>query len=469
MHNQNTFTVAPSFPKKLGLKNLGDWEEFESCILHETTCRLLRLRGGVLYPELATSWKISTNKLNIEFSLREGAYFADGTQITADDVLFSIKRSLLCGGQYSSRYFGKLLGHEKLKNVIDNIEGLKKLSKYKIAITLTKPAILFVEDLAKLPFSILPRNGVDQTRDTIHSDFAASGVYKIDKFTEDEVILPINDKNWQGKESNLIPYIRIIPASNVPPEVRLMNAEIDTVTLSTAEFDLASLEKKNFKTVVAGPSLTYLRFDFKGPTLSINRALAKDLNFYLNRNEIVESAGGLFAKFAKPSSAIKAGIEAIENESKKIFTDQKQNEAELRLREFGKSELGIESNILPAPLSELTQNPKGGEWDAAIAGHALAPAAPAAALQFLAGTEPQKTNLPSSHSLFSFYSRIPDARTYEQKLELVREYNRLNEEDSFIAPLALRFTYIVFAGRFDISAISGYEGNWRISEIKMPG
>ena len=40
-------------------------------------------------PNLATSWKISSDSLSIDFALRRGVTFSDGTPLTADDVVYS--------------------------------------------------------------------------------------------------------------------------------------------------------------------------------------------------------------------------------------------------------------------------------------------------------------------------------------------------------------------------------------------
>ena len=45
-------------------------------------------------PELAESWKVSENGKRIEFQLRSGIAFSDGTPFTADDVRYTLKRAM---------------------------------------------------------------------------------------------------------------------------------------------------------------------------------------------------------------------------------------------------------------------------------------------------------------------------------------------------------------------------------------
>src|SRR5215472_12936443 len=54
---------------------------------------LIRLnrRTQRLEPELATAWKVSLSGRRIEFTIREGVKFSDGTPFGAEDVAFTIK------------------------------------------------------------------------------------------------------------------------------------------------------------------------------------------------------------------------------------------------------------------------------------------------------------------------------------------------------------------------------------------
>ena len=43
-------------------------------------------------PDLATDWKVSDDALTYTFTLREGVKFSDGSNLTADDVVFTYKQ-----------------------------------------------------------------------------------------------------------------------------------------------------------------------------------------------------------------------------------------------------------------------------------------------------------------------------------------------------------------------------------------
>ena len=58
--------------------------------------RLVRLAadGKGVEPELATAWKVADDGLSATFTLRDGVKFSDGSPMTAEDVVFSLKRAI---------------------------------------------------------------------------------------------------------------------------------------------------------------------------------------------------------------------------------------------------------------------------------------------------------------------------------------------------------------------------------------
>jgi ABC-type transport system substrate-binding protein len=64
---------------------------------------IIRTADGKLLPTLATSWALTSDPSVWEFKLRKGVKFHDGSLFTADDVLFSLRRSARGSGALALR------------------------------------------------------------------------------------------------------------------------------------------------------------------------------------------------------------------------------------------------------------------------------------------------------------------------------------------------------------------------------
>lgn len=53
--------------------------------------------GGTIVPWLATDWTWSPDGLTLTFTIKQGVKFHDGTELTAEDVAFSLNRQLIMG------------------------------------------------------------------------------------------------------------------------------------------------------------------------------------------------------------------------------------------------------------------------------------------------------------------------------------------------------------------------------------
>ncbi|HEY64510.1 MAG TPA: ABC transporter substrate-binding protein [Caldilineae bacterium] len=65
-------------------------------------------KGGPPRPHLAESWEVSDDGLTYTFHLRKGVKFHDGTELTAEDVAFSMDRMLSIGKGFSWLWKGVL-------------------------------------------------------------------------------------------------------------------------------------------------------------------------------------------------------------------------------------------------------------------------------------------------------------------------------------------------------------------------
>ena len=104
-------------------------------------------------PQLATDWK-ATSPTTWVFNLRKDVKFSDGTQMTSEDVVFSILRAKLPTSDF--------------KEYISSISAVKAIDDYSIQIDTTEPNPILLNQLSNIfvvskawateNFSIAPQN-----------------------------------------------------------------------------------------------------------------------------------------------------------------------------------------------------------------------------------------------------------------------------------------------------------------------
>jgi len=136
--------------------------------------------GNLCKPWIAESWKVSDDAKSYTFRLRKGVKFHDGSEVTAEDVAFSMDRQQTLGGPISSYFKAVKPGTTK---VID---------KYTVQFNLEKPDPSFMASL--FVFKILNKDQIVKNKGPgkygefgdygvkwIDSHDAGSGPYKVVK------------------------------------------------------------------------------------------------------------------------------------------------------------------------------------------------------------------------------------------------------------------------------------------------
>lgn len=478
-----SFRIRVPFPKTLKLKNLRDWDSFESKVLFNTTCRLIRFDFDKPEPSLAESWTISDDRLRIEFRLRKDAKYSDGTPIVADDVLMNFNRHLRLDGQFAEVY--KSAGIE-----------MKTIGQHVFVMLFKKEVPTVFEHLASLSFSIIPPSRAKSNVDEVDAAGPSSGSYKVTSFGSSKLVLEINKNHWGSSTKNLLQRVEISPATKGDLE-HMRSGEIDGGVLAGASQSKDELERIGVQFIKRGPTLVYFSIDFNGPSLSKYPEIAKLIHTYLDRKAIVESLKVEFPGYA-PAHGVSAMIEKIDHEESIRFSNEERISAKTKLVTIARSmkndnveftlsytdasnssksvveavttelrKIGFPVRHLILPFSEILEEPRTGRFDGGLVSHGLDGSAPAVALQFLAGTSPTASNLPPSHEVFRMYPKLSNVRGYAEHLELLREYNTLNSKTGFIIPIVTSMSYHIFGSRFDVSRVRPYQGRWEFFDIRL--
>jgi ABC-type transport system substrate-binding protein len=110
--------------------------------------------SGTLVPELAERWDIADDGRTYRFTLRQGARFQDGDEVTADDLKRSAERALAADAPEPFReYFSSLVGLEEfVAGKAKQLDGVTVEGRYVVSYRLKERDATF---LAKLALHVL--------------------------------------------------------------------------------------------------------------------------------------------------------------------------------------------------------------------------------------------------------------------------------------------------------------------------
>jgi len=237
-----------------------------------------------LEPVLAESWKISDDKLRIEFALKDGLKWSDGQPLTADDVMFSFQEVYL-NPQIPTAV-------RDILQVGDNgaLPTLRQIDRRHIEFNVPEPFAPFLRNVGGLP--ILPAHILRESTqqkdskgnlkylstwgtDTDPRKIIANGPYVMDRYTSGQrVIFRRNPYYWRKDAAGQPqPYIERIVTQIIGSEdgqlLSFRSGDLDKFSVNPESFQLMKQEEKRGKYRIynAGPE-TGSRFI----TFNLNKA-----------------------------------------------------------------------------------------------------------------------------------------------------------------------------------------------------
>ncbi|MCK9614652.1 MAG: peptide-binding protein [Candidatus Omnitrophica bacterium] len=233
-----------------------------------------------LIGDLAESWEISKDGLEITFHLKKGIKWHDGVEFTADDVLFGYKT--IIDEKTPSAYKEDFL-QVKIAEVVD---------KYTFKVTYDKPfapALASWGSLVVLPKHILEKE--DITKTSFSRNPVGTGPFKFKEWVPGQkVILTANPDYFEGR-----PYldgvtIRIIPDPTTM-FLELKTQGLDWIGLTPLQYKKQTEDKffnENYKKFKY-PSFayTYLGFNLKHPWFS-EKKVRQAIAYALDKEEIIK-------------------------------------------------------------------------------------------------------------------------------------------------------------------------------------
>ena len=198
-----------------------------------------------IYPGIAESWDTSDDGLTYTFKIRKGVTFASGNKLTADDVVFSLRRVVLLDKSpaFILTQFG--FTPENVKKTITKVDDYT----VKIIVDQAYAPTFFLYCLTSTAGSVVDKKEVmahekegDLGYGWLKTGYAGSGPYTLRTWKASEIIMLDANKNYWGDAPKLKRIIIRHIVGSSSQRMLLEKGDIDMARNLTAD-DLKSLEK----------------------------------------------------------------------------------------------------------------------------------------------------------------------------------------------------------------------------------
>lgn len=261
----------------------------------DTAIILSNVYGSLLYvgssgeasPGVAKSWYVEEDGVTWVFSLRKGAKFHNGREITAEDIKYSYERlmdpKLKCPNASFMEHIEGAVDY--MKGKANEVTGIKVLDKYRLSIKLTSPYSGFLLNLGQFYTCILDKEDVERGKLT------GCGPYILEEATDEYCVLR-GFKDYFGGA----PYIDMVVVNYRDENIAkaFIEGKYDLITVNSKE-DLSTIRNKADANIdlfdVMGTF--YVGFNLEGNSLFAKSKEARHaLNYGINRKRIIDEILG---------------------------------------------------------------------------------------------------------------------------------------------------------------------------------
>lgn len=179
---------------------------------------LVRFDGGNQFsvvPDLAESWEISDDQMEFTFHLRQ-AKWSDGSDFTADDVVFTIER---------------MIAQPSTASKVLMIKSAEKVDDHTVKIFCNYAYPNLILQIASWPWRIVSKSAVEAAGDGVQGMVIGTGPYKLESWTPGVGVTLTRNEYYWGDE----PYFETINYKIITDTTTaiaaLENGEIDMTQL----------------------------------------------------------------------------------------------------------------------------------------------------------------------------------------------------------------------------------------------
>lgn len=310
---------------------------------------LVRYKEGTteIEPQLAESWEISDDGLEYTFNLKKGVKFHDGSEMKADDVIWSIDRQLE-GKRTADMPYASF--------TFEQVKSLEKVDDYTVKFVLKTQSTPFLANLAMSLAAPIIKQGED-----IGEHPVGTGPFKFVSWKKDESITLEKFEDYWGENAKVDKVIFKVTKENSVRASELMTGAVDMMD-GVSFNDVKQLETSGVTIDKAkGMNINYMAFNTARAPFNDSK-LREAISYSINRAELVEYLYQGYSELAK--TYLPSFIPGYTDEVK--LYDYNPDKAVSMLKELGQENLKVKiiSYSNPRPY-----NPAGSKLAESIQGY----------------------------------------------------------------------------------------------------
>lgn len=256
-----------------------------------------------LVPDLIRQYSLARDGRTYTFTLRDDAYFSDGSRVTAEDVEFSFTRMLSLSDSQQTDFADAILGAEDvLAGKTDTLEGIRVIDDTHFKIILSEPFSGYIYQLATPSCSILSKNCVEKNGfrfGAVPEATIGSGPYMVTEFGDKKITLELNPHYSGEQPSAKKVEILLLEPALLDQKFRAGGIDIlDSSAISSEKFDeIYRTEAWEDRLVSIGcANIRYLMLNTAEKPLSdvrVRRAVLKAINRQKILDELFDGDGNI--------------------------------------------------------------------------------------------------------------------------------------------------------------------------------
>ncbi len=292
-----------------------DWQNFS--IIKAMFSGLMDYEPGTaeLVPNLATDYTVSDDGKTYTFTLREGVLFHNGRELTAEDVKYSLERTLDPATRSPGQGF--YLGIEGAQAFVDGeadaVSGIRVPDPTTVEITLSEPSAPFLHLMA-LNFSfVVPQEEVERYGEDFGRNPVGTGAFKLREWQLGQRL--VIERNPDYFHEGLPHLDEVIYEVGVEPTVALLRlqrgqADILGDGVPPAQFVSLTSNPANEQLIASGSQLQtgYLTLNTNVAPFD-NVKVRRAVNMAVNKERVVQLINGRATPATQPLPPLMPGYD----------------------------------------------------------------------------------------------------------------------------------------------------------------